>query len=424
MNAAEMMELASRLYPISRSLTGQGVRQTLDILSEWLPLEIHEVPTGTEVLDWTIPKEWHISDAWVKDPTGGKIIDFANLNLHVVGYSKPVHLKLSLSDLTAHLHTLPDVPTAVPYRTTYYNEDWGFCLTHEQFENLADGEYEVYIDSELVDGSLTYGEFFHPGDSEDEVFLSSHLCHPSMADDNVSGMVVAAEVGRRLSRASANRMGVRILFAPGTLGTIAWLARNHDRVNNIRGGLTLVCLGDNQPLTYKKTVFGNRSIDRAAELVLGIETQNQLVDFSPYGYDERQHNSPGFRTPVGSLMRSRHGQFREYHTSLDNLEFISGTQLAASADTVERIVTVMDRNHSYRNVEPYGEPQLGRRGLYKSDARGATPEEMSYAMLWVLSLSDGDHDLIDVSLRSGIDFDRIAAAADALQQHHLLEDLG
>ncbi len=419
-----MMELAKRLYPISRSLTGAGVRETLAVLSEFIPLEIHEVQTGTEVLDWTIPREWNISDAWIKDPTGAKIVDLADLNLHVVGYSTPVHLELALADLLPHLHTVPEIPNAVPYRTTYYDENWGFCITHERLETLIDGVYEVYIDSSLTNGSLTYGEFFHPGDSDEEVLLSSHVCHPSLADDNVSGMVVAAAVGQRVSQMSDNRLGVRILFAPGTIGAITWLSRNRDRVDKIKGGMTLVCLGDDQPFTYKRTVFGDRSIDRAAALVLGKDTANDLIDFHPYGYDERQYNSPGFRLPIGSLMRSQHGQFREYHTSLDNLDFIDGAQLAASVDAVEHIVTTMDQNRLYRNLAPYGEPQLGRRGLYQAVGRAAAPQSLSYAMLWILNLSDGDHDLIDIALRSGIGFDRQVEAASALEQNGLLVEVG
>ena len=422
MNSQQLMELAARLYPVSRSLTGDGVRQTLEILSEWLPLQFHEVPTDTAVLDWTIPQEWSVSEAWIKDPEGNTIVDIANLNLHVVGYSVPVHQKISLTELLAHLHTLPDMPTAVPFRTSYYAKEWGFCLPHQQLANLVDGEYEVLIDSKLFDGSLTYGEFFLPGHTDDEILLSSHVCHPSLANDNVSGMVVAAEVGQRLMHSGSRRTGIRILLAPGTLGTIAWLDRNRNRLDRIRGGFSLVNLGDDQPLTYKRTVFADRTIDRVVEVVLSGDTSDRIIDFSPYGYDERQHNSPGFRLPIGSLMRARHGEFREYHSSLDDLDFINGDQLKDSADVIERIVAVFDRNHVYRAAEPYGEPQLGRRGLYESDASGPTPKELSYAMLWVLNLSDGDHDLVDIALRSGIDFDLVVDAADQLRDNHLLKD--
>jgi len=423
MTPSEMMSLAQRLYPITRSLTGEGVRETLSILSEIIPLQIHEVPTGTKVFDWTIPKEWNLSDAWIKDPAGKKIVDLADLNLHVAGYSTPVHLKLTLADLLPHLHSVPELPNAVPYRTAYYEEDWGFCISHEQREGLVDGTYEVSIDSELFDGSLTYGEFFHPGLTDQEVLLSCHICHPSLADDNVSGMVVAAAVGRRLAQMTDNRLGVRILFTPGTLGAITWLSSNHDRLASIEAGLTLVCLGDDQPFRYKRTVFGDRSIDRAAALALEDDDSNVCVDFHPFGYDERQYNSPGFRLPIGSLMRSRHGEFPEYHTSLDNLDFIDGGQLKSAADMTVRIVSILQRNRAYLNLKPYGEPQLGRRGLYKSVGRATVPGGLSYAMLWVLNLSDGDHDLIDIASRSQIDFDHVVSAASLLQEHHLLEEL-
>jgi len=417
------MELAERLYPISRSLTGAGVRETLAIISEYIPLEIHEVPPGTQVLDWRIPKEWNISEAWIRDPSGKTIVDFSDLNLHVVGYSSPVHVKLTLAELLTHLHSVPEEPQAVPYRTAFYKEDWGFCISHEQLTTLRDGEYEVYIDSTLADGFLTYGEFFHPGSEEKEVLLSSHVCHPSLANDNVSGMVVAAMLGQRIALTANNRMGVRILFAPGTLGAITWLSRNGGHVDRVEAGMTLVCLGDDEPLVYKRTVFGDRLTDRAAALVLDQVPSNGTTDFFPFGYDERQHNSPGFRMPIGSIMRSRHGLFPEYHTSMDDLDFINSESLAASVDTIERIVSTIDRNRRYRNLAPYGEPQLGRRGLYESVGRSAVPEEMSYAILWVLNMSDGDHDLIDISARSGIDFGTIVTAATTLRSNDLLEEL-
>jgi len=253
--------------------------------------------------------------------------------------------------------------------------------------------------------------------------LSSHVCHPSLANDNVSGMVAAAMLGQRLALETNNRMGVRMLFAPATLGAITWLARNRERADLVKAGLTLTCLGDDAPLLYKRTVFGDGLTDRAAALVLDRIPSNGSIDFFPFGYDERQYNSPGFRMPIGSIMRSRHGQFPEYHTSLDNLGFINGESLLASTDAVERIVRTIDRNRTYRNLAPYGEPQLGRRGLYESVGRSAVPEDFSYAILWVLNLSDGGHDLIDISARSGIDLDTIAEAASALEDHDLLEEL-
>jgi aminopeptidase-like protein len=416
----ELYSLVEELYPICRSLTGDGVRETLRILRRYLPLEIVEVPTGTPVLDWTVPKEWNIRDAWIKNRRGERVVDFRRSNLHVVSYSVPVHKRLSLTELRPHLHTLPEHPDWIPYRTSYYDETWGFCLTQNHLDALPEDEYEVRIDSTTEPGSLTYGELVLPGESTDEMLVSAHVCHPSLCDDNLSGVAVATLLARHLASHASRRLTYRFLFAPGTIGAITWLARNRERVSLIRHGLTLTCLGDEHPFTYKRTLRGDAEIDRAVDYVLRTcGRPHEIIDFFPYGYDERQYNSPGFRLPVGSLMRGRHGRFPEYHTSADDLTFVSPDRLADSWSLCREILAVLDGNRTYRSLQPWGEPQLGRRGLYRALGGGVSPEE-EMAILWVLCLGDGRHTLLDIAERAGLRFTRINAAAILLERNGLL----
>jgi aminopeptidase-like protein len=415
-----MYALVERLFPICRSITGDGVRRTLEILSSYVPLQVHEVPTGTSVLDWTVPKEWNVRDAWIADPSGKRVVDFRASNLHVVNYSVPVRARMSLDALRPRLHTLPDRPDSIPYRTSYYEETWGFCLSQRQLDALRPGEYEVCIDSTLAPGSLTYGELVLPGETDDEILVSAHVCHPSLCDDNLSGIAVSAFLARVLAEVPGRRHTMRFLWAPGTIGTITWLARNRDRAARIRHGLTLTCLGDGHPFTYKKTWSGKASIDRVVAHVLAhAGGRHQTIDFFPYGYDERQYNSPGFRIPVGSLMRGRHGQFPEYHTSADNLAFVSGDRMAEALGVLRDVVAVLEGDGRYRNLAPDGEPQLGKRGLYGSTGGAAIPG-LQFAMLWVLHLSDGQHSLLDVAERAALPFTTIRTAADRLLAHGLL----
>ncbi|WP_116999680.1 DUF4910 domain-containing protein [Desertimonas flava] len=415
------MRLVEDLYPICRSITGDGVRESLRLITEVVPLEIHEIPSGTPVLDWTIPPEWNVRDAYIADAgSGERVIDFRSNNLHIVSYSEPISARMTLDELRPHLHTLPDQPEAVPYRTSYYTRAWGFCLSQQDLDNLPDGDYDVMIDSSLEPGSLTYGEAIVPGATEREILVSSHVCHPSLADDNLSGIAVAALLARRLLEGPQLRHTVRFIFAPGTIGTIAWLDGHRDELSRIAAGLTLTCLGDDHDFTYKRTVTGDALVDQAASIVLrDRQIAHQMTDFSPYGYDERQYNSPGFRVPVGSLMRGRHGTFPEYHTSLDNLLFVSGERMAESLDVVAGIVEAIDKNRALRNLEPFGEPQLGARGLYGA-LGGTTIADAQLAMLWVLNLSDGEHSLLDIAARSGLSFESVEATALLLEDHGLL----
>ena len=416
----DLHKFATCLYPICRSITGDGIRQTLAIIQKRIPLQTIAVPTGTQVFDWIVPKEWNIQDAYVADSSGKRVVDFRKCNLHVMNYSVPVHATLPVSDLRPHLFTIPEHPDWIPYRTSYYKEEWGFCLSHNEMLTLHDQEeYEVCIDSTLADGYLNYGECYLPGQTTDEILISCHACHPSLANDNLSGLAVATALAEFLSTCDL-RYSYRFLFIPGTIGAITWLAQNKEKVRNIRGGLVLTCLGDAGGFHYKKSRQGGSEIDKAAAHVLKIEGRfAEILEFSPYGYDERQYCSPGFDLPIGCLMRSVWGSFPEYHTSADNLDFIQPPQLAESLRMCVAIVDVLENNRRYRNLNPYCEPQLGRRNLYCSTGGHSIGEEIN-ARLWVLNLSDGEHSLLDIAERSGISFPLINDAAEMLFQNSLL----
>lgn len=319
--------LVRELYPICRSITGNGVRQSLAILGRHIPIDVTEVPTGTKVFDWTVPKEWNISDAYIENSSGDRVVDFRASNLHVLNYSAPVRKVLSLDELKAHIYTLPGQPDLVPYRTSYYEERWGFCMSQRSLDALPPGNYKAVVDSTLADGSLTYGECVLPGDSEEEVLFSAHICHPSLANDNCSGLAVLTMLAAELAQ-RPRRYTYRFVFAPGTIGAITWLARNEHRVGRIKHGLVVSCLGDGGGPMYKRGRRGNAVIDRALSHVVkhGFSTA-RICDFVPYGYDERQYCSPGFNLPVGLLQRSEYGTFPEYHTSADNLDFVAPEHL-------------------------------------------------------------------------------------------------
>ena len=419
-SGSSMYELARDLYPICRSITGDGVRDTLDRVAAQLPLEISEVPTGTPVFDWTVPREWNIREAWIKDPRGHKIVDFADHNLHVVGYSVPVHDHLSLEELKSRLHSLPDRPDWIPYRTSYYDESWGFCLPHRQLEALEEGTYEVYIDSDLEEGSLTYAECVIEGATDDEVLLSAHTCHPSLANDNLSGIALLVRLGRALADVET-RYTYRLIFAPGTIGSITWLAKNQEKASNIKHGLTISCVGDAGGPMYKCSRRGDAAIDRAVARVFADSVPSgDIQDFSPYGYDERQYCSPGFNLPVGLFERSKYGEFPEYHTSADNLDFISAEELDRSYGLVARVVDLLETDWFPVNAAPFCEPQLGRRGLYKAMGGDNERVERQMAMLWILNLADGEHTLHDIADRAGIEITRIREVAELLLQHELI----
>lgn len=418
-----MYQLITDLYPICRSITGDGFRETLSILKNYIPLEAHEVPTGTEVYDWTVPKEWNIRDAYIKNPQGEKIVDFHNSNLHVVNYSVPVHQKMSLDELKGHLFTLPDRPDWIPYRTTYYKESWGFCLTHNQYLELQAGEYEVVIDSSLEAGHLTYGEYFIAGETTEEVLISCHSCHPSLCNDNLSGIAVAVFLAQHLSKLPL-RYSYRFLFIAGTIGSVTWLCHNEAQVANIKHGLVLTCVGDGGKFTYKRSRQGTAEIDKITEYVLANSGKEyEVIDFFPYGYDERQYCSPGFNLAVGCFMRSPHGSFPEYHTSADNLEFVKPEYVADSFTQCLAVLQILENNKTYLNQNPKCEPRLGKRGLYRAVGGQAEEALNELAILWVLNLADGEHTLLAIAQRSGMAIDVINKAAQALLKHDLLKEI-
>lgn len=416
-----MHGFAAELYPVCRSITGDGMRMTLRRIGQEIPLTISEIPSGTQVFDWTVPNEWNIRDAYVKNAHGERVIDFQCHNLHVLNYSAPIHARMPLAELKKHLFTLPDQPDLIPYRTSYYQENWGFCLSHNQMLALEEGEYEVWIDSTLAPGSLSYGECFLEGEQPEEVLISCHACHPSLANDNLSGIAVATWLARLLIQ-TERRYSYRFLFIPGTIGSITWLAQNEAHTGRIAHGLVVTCIGDGGHMTYKRSRRGTAEIDRVAEYVLRSSgSAYEIEDFFPYGYDERQYCSPGFNLPIGCLMRTPHGRFPEYHTSADNLELIRPESLADSLANSLRIFQILEQNRNYVNLNPKCEPQLGKRGLYGAIGGQIDAKSYQLALLWVLNFSDGEHSLLDIAERSGLGFETISHAAGALYTKGLLD---
>jgi aminopeptidase-like protein len=419
----EIFALAAKIFPFCRSITGDGVRQTLREVGAHIPLQIHEVPTGSQVLDWTIPREWNIRDAWIKNERGEKIVDFKRSNLHVMSYSVPVQRRMSLTELKRHIYTLPDQPDLIPYRTSYYAENWAFCMPHRQFEALRDETYEVSIDSSLENGHLTYGEYFHKGETEDEFLLSAHVCHPSLANDNCSGIALLTHLAKRLG-GLRTRYSYRFLFAPGTIGAITWLARNEENVHRIKHGLIVSMLGDRGGPTFKKSRRGNAEIDRAMIQSLAHSGLSPVIEeFSPYGYDERQYCSPGFNLPVAMFSRSKFGTIPEYHTSADNLDFIRPQALSESYRLINDAIGAIEGNGTFVNTHPKGEPQLGKRGLYGAIGGDKDAAAANMAMLWILNQSDGTNSLLDIAERAKLPFAVVQRTAKLLGDHGLLKSV-
>ncbi len=405
------------MFPICRSITGDGLRETLQLVGREVPLEMVETPTGTQVLDWTVPKEWNIRGAWIEGPDGQRVVDFADSNLHVVNYSIPIDRVVSLEELREHVFTHPENPDLVPYRTSYYVERWGFCMSRKGLDALEPGDYHVVVDSTLEPGAATYGELLVEGATSDEVVLTTYACHPSLANDNLSGVAVLTELASTLVAQSELRYTYRFLWSPGTIGALCWLARNRDTVEEIRHGLVLSCLGDPGPFTYKRSRRGDAAIDTTVAHVVRQRRASRVLDWFPYGGDERQFCSPGFDLPFGAFSRTPADQFPEYHSSADDLDFVRPEHLGESFATLIDVIDVLESNATYTNLSPYGEPQLGRRGLYRG-LGGGSSEEM--ALLWVLSLSDGTNSLLEIAERSGVEFAEIRDAAARLEAHDLL----
>jgi aminopeptidase-like protein len=414
-----MHALIRDLYPFCRSITGDGVRKTLSVVRERIGVEICEVPTGTPVFDWTVPMEWNVRDAYIENSSGEKVVDFHHSNLHLVSYSVQVDRWIGLDELKEHLFSLPQFPDWIPYRTSYYSKNWGFCLSHRQLQGLPQGEYRVVIDSSLKPGSLTYGELRLKGELPEEILISCHICHPSLCNDNLSGISLATVIAEIVAR-MPRRYSYVFLFVPSTIGSITWLARNESQVHKIKHGIVVANVGDAGPCTYKRSRRGTAEVDRAVEYVLKQSGDDfSVADFAPYGYDERQYCSPGFDLPVGCFRRTPHGAYPEYHTSADNLDFVKPEFLGDSLIKALTVLSVLERNRVYVSLNPKCEPQLGRRGLYRGYPSGG---EDDLAVLWVLNLSDGNHSLLDIAERSSISFGRLDDAATALLSASLIEE--
>lgn len=418
-------DLMRRLYPICRSITGDGVRETFDIVGESIALQRHEVPSGTQVFDWEIPPEWNIRGAWIRHPDGTPVVDFADHSLHVLNYSAPFQGRVSKQGLAEHVHTLPDRPDWIPHRTAYFRRDWGFCMPHNQWQELPDGEYDVCVDSTLEPGSLSLAECVIPGESDAEILLSTHSCHPSMCNDNLSGVAVLTALCQWLARAP-RRFTYRAVFAPGTIGSLTWLWLRQQQLERIRGGLVLSGLGDRGPLSYKRSRRESALIDQVVERALiSEEPAPEIRGFSPYGYDERQYCSPGFNLPIGRLSRTPHGEYPEYHTSADDFSFVSADHLERSLAFCRRVIEDVEHgDRMWINLAPYGEPRLGPRGLYGGVRADTGPDDRHMAMLWVLNLSDGKHSMLDIAERSDLPLSTLIEAGNRLHEAGLLAPVG
>ena len=425
----EIQEYLERLFPINRSLTGAGNRETLGILQEIAPIDVIEYPSGCEVFDWRIPDEWHISEGWIKSTTGEVLVDFKENNLHVVGYSSPIRRRMVWDDLKEHIHYLEEAPDAIPYRTSYYKRDWGFCVSAEQYRTLAsiDGEIEVCIDSSFdADGSMSIGELVIAGKTDQEILVSTYLCHPSMANDNLSGLLASAILARDLLSGPSPRFTWRFVFVPETIGAISYLFHNQDNISNVIGGFVITCCGGAGALGWKPSYRGDHLIDQVIELAFrDLEIRPVVYPFAPDGSDERQYSSPGFRIPVGTITKDKYYEYPQYHTSLDNLDFVNAEQILESLAVYRKATYILENNCTPRSCNPHCEVRLGKHNLYP-DLGGAikqgsaasegvkTVEASLDAISWILFLADGDADLVTIARTSGIAFDALNAAAKKL----------
>ena len=394
----QIHKLASELWPICRSITGNGVRQTLQIIKQHLPqLQLFEVPTGTQCFDWTVPKEWNINDAYIIGPSGDKIIDFKVSNLHVVGYSTPINKKLSLSELKEHLYTLPDQPDAIPYITSYYSEHWGFCLTHHQFEQLEEGEYHVVIDSELKEGHLTYAELLIPGQSDEEVFLSTYVCHPSLANNELSGPTVTTFLAKWLLEQDNLKYSYRIIFIPETIGSLTYLSKNAEALKQrVRAGYNITCIGDDRDYSYIPSRAEHTLSDNVAKHVLShIEPNYKTYPFFESGSDERRYCAPGIDLPIACVMRTKYNHYPEYHTSLDDLTLVTPDGLQGGYNALRKCLEVIENNEVLK-LTVLCEPQLGKRGLYPNLSTKQSNQMVSNMMNFI-SYCDGHSSTLEIA---------------------------
>ena len=417
----KMHGLAKSLFPICRSITGDGVRDSLKIISEHIPIKINEVPSGTEVFDWTVPKEWNINDAFVEDKNGKKIIDFKKNNLHVVGYSTPIDKWVDLSILQKHLHSLPDQPNAIPYVTSYYKENWGFCLSHNDRKKLKDGKYRIYIDSTLKDGSLTYGEYKIPGETEEEIFLSTYICHPSMANNELSGPVVTTFIANWLD-SKPRRYSYRIIFIPETIGSITYLSQNLEELKQkVIAGFNISCIGDENGYSYVASPYENNYADRIASHILSTKYPNNIkYSFLDRGSDERQYCRPGIDLPVVTLSRSKFGTYPEYHTSLDNLDLVTDKGLLGGYIFVQDCIKAVENNHYYE-TNVICEPHFAKYGLYKSATKGVSPDIRK--MLNLVAYSNAQNDLLWIAEKINCNINQLLPIVEQLVKNNILKKI-
>lgn len=403
----KIYNLASKIFPITRSITGNGVRKTLRILDEYisegtgLHFNIHEIPSGTQVFDWTVPQEWRIHRAFIEDEMGGHIIDMAKNNLHVVGYSTPVDQWVDLEELKQHIYTQPDQPDVIPYVTSYYTKRFGFCMSENQKNTLPEGKYHMVIDSELFDGSLTYAELVMPGETDEEIFLSSYICHPSMANNECSGPTLLAELVRYVHNFPTRRFTYRFVLNPETIGSITYLSQNYEYLKQkMKAGVVLSCVGDDRHYSIIHSRYGQTLADKSLVSVLSSRENFKEYPFLSRGSDERQYNAPGIELPVVGYCRTKYGDYPEYHTSADNMGFVSPAGFQGSFDAISEWIACMEANHYYK-VTVLGEPQLGKRGLYPTVSQKGNYDEVR-AMVDFIAYADGKNDLFDISRSIGV----------------------
>lgn len=418
--------LANSIYPICRSITGRGVRETLSVLSEYIKMgngpdmALHEVPSGTQVFDWTVPKEWVICQAYVEDETGKHIVDMRENNLHIMGYSVPIDVWVDLEELKRHIFTQPEQPDVIPYVTSYYKERYGFCMSENQLNSLLPGKYHMVIDSELTEGSLTYGEIILQGECEDEVFLSTYICHPSMANNECSGPALLSELIRFLCSMKKRKYTYRCIFIPETIGSITYLSRNLSYMKeHIIAGFNLSCVGDNRDYSIVESRYGNTLADKALKTVLKFHGAYTEYSFLNRGSDERQYNAPGVDLPVVCFCRSKFGEYPEYHTSADNMSLVSPEGFQGSYEVMTQVICAIERN-GYYEMNVLCEPQLGKRNLYPTISQKGSYDAVK-AMTNFIAYADGKNDLFDISMRIGVPVYKLIEIVEQLEEHGLLK---